>query len=91
MGAFDFLKNVKPKEAMKMLDDIREGQLVAKKYIKENPEKYRRFANLNPQKTKYRRKVFSIPGIVYASDPVYWNQVAKSKKLQKRHPEFQVR
>lgn len=89
--AFDFLKNVKPDEAMKILDDIREGQLKAKKYIKENPEKYRQFANLKSHNTKYRRKVFSIPAIVFYSDPVYWEQVAHSKKLQKKHPEFAVK
>ena len=89
--SLDFLKNVSPQEAMKTLDEIRAGQLATKKYIKENPEKYRQFADLNSHKTKYRRKVFSVPGVVYASDPVYWGEVCRSKQLQKKHPEFQVR
>jgi len=86
----DFLKDVKVDDAMKMLDDIKEGQVAAKKYIADNPEKYRKFANLNPHKTKYRRKVYSIPSIVYFSNPEYWGRVAMSKKMQKKHPEFRV-
>jgi len=88
---FDFLKDVKVDDAMKMLDDIKEGQLQAKKYIADNPEKYRQFANLTPHKTKFRRKVYSIPSIVYFSNPEYWGQVALSKKMQKMHPEFAVK
>ena len=88
---FDFLKDVKVDDAMKMLDDIKAGQLQTKKYIAENPEKYRQFANLNPHKTKYRRKVYSIPSVVYFSNPEYWGQVAMSKKMQKQHPEFAVK
>ena len=86
----DFLKDVKVDDAMKMLDDIKEGQVAAKKYIADNPEKYRKFANLNPHNTKYRRKVYSIPSIVYFSNPEYWGRVAMSKKMQKKHPEFRV-
>jgi len=91
MGKFDFLKNVSVDEAMKTLDSIKSGQEHTKKYIKNNPEKYRKFANLDPHKTKYRRKVYSIPAVVYWSDPEYWGQVALSKKLQKKHPEFAVK
>ncbi len=87
----DFLKDVKVDDAMKMLDDIKEGQVAAKKYIADNPEKYRKFANLNPHNTKYRRKVYSIPSIVYFSNPEYWGRVAMDKKLQKMHPEFAVK
>ena len=87
----DFLKNVSVDEAMNTLDDIKSGQTKVKKYIAENPEKYRQFANLNPHKTKYRRKVYSIPSVVYFSNPEYWGKVALDKKLQKKHPEFAVK
>ena len=89
--SLDFLKNVSVNDAMKTIDNIKSGQEQFKKYVRENPEKYRQFADLNPHKTKYRRKVFSIPSVVYYSDPEYWGQVAMSKKLQKNHPEFQVK
>ena len=87
---FEFLKDVKVDDAMKMLDDIKDGQLKVKKYIKDNPEKYRKFANLTPHVTKFRRKVYSIPNVVYFSNPEYWGRVAMSKKMQKKHPEFRV-
>ena len=87
---FEFLKDVKVDDAMKMLDDIKDGQLKTKKYIAENLEKYRQFANLNPHKTKFRKKVYSIPSVVYFSNPEYWGRVAMSKKMQKKHPEFRV-
>ena len=91
MVELDFLKNVSVDEAMETLDNIKSGQEQFKKYVRENPEKYRQFANLEQHNTEFRRKVFSIPAIVYGSDPVYWGQVASSKKLQAKHPEFAIK
>lgn len=87
----DYLKTVSPKEAMEMLDQIRKGQIQTKKYVRENSEKFRHLANLEEHKTKYRRKVFSLPAIVYWSDPKKWDEVLLNKKLQKQYPEFQVK
>lgn len=87
----DYLKNVSPDEAMKTLDQIRNSQLQMKKYVRENNNSFRHLANLEEHKTKFRRKVFSLPAIVYWSDPKKWDEVLLSKKLQKQHPEFCIK
>jgi hypothetical protein len=91
MGELDFLKNVSPQEAMQTLDDMREGQLAYKKHVRENSSNYKDYADFSPVHGKYNRKVYSIPAIVYWSDPKKWEEVSKSKKLQKKYPEWAVK
>jgi len=91
MSDLNFLAKVSPEEAMKTLDDMREGQLAYKKYVKENNSKFVDQANLKQHNTKFRRKIFSLPAVVYWSDPKKWDEVLMSKKLQKQHPEFCVK
>jgi ribosomal protein S17 len=41
-------------------------------------------------KERTMKKTFSVPLEVYMSNPKYWDEVCRSKKLQKNHPEWQV-